>query len=215
MSKKHDGPANEYDAIILEMDRDYARLLSLGQAGGVPPGLPCGSQIALAPEFALALSARMQQRRAGVALRPPTDADCIELAETMVASDRIEAHALHGKSSLQVLRQCIQNSGYARTAIGGDGRIICMFGVEVAGMMVDVGRPWLFGSALLAEHRRLFARLSRIHLAAMLDVCPRLSGMIDSRRAQAIRYLEWLGFYVGSMKTPAGGVAFVPFDMER
>ena len=233
MSKKHSVmvvvPAdaqqvNEYDSIIVDRDRELQQLVRLGQVEGgdckphpVTGALErklCGQPAPLTG-FASAMSARLQQRRADVTLRPATDEDCIALAETMRREDRDELAISCGLSPLSALRASLKRSSHAVTAVDGEGRVICMFGVGSVGFMSNTGSPWLLGSDLVEVHWRLFARLSHRYLAAMLDRYPWLSGLVDERRSQSIRYLEWLGFYVGTSGTCLNGRTFRAFNLRR
>lgn len=233
MSKKHDivaalptgeGPVNEYDSIIVERDREFEELIRLGEVERDDSRMPdevgastdqmCGQPATLAG-FAVTLSTRLQQRRANITLRPATDDDCIVLGETMRQADREDLVAFSDRSPLEALRSGLSVSTYAVTAVDADGRVICMFGVGSDGFMSDRGHPWLVSSELLGMHWRLFARLSYRYLGAMLDRYPWLSGMVNERRPQSIRYLEWLGFYVGTRSTYLNGRAFRAFNLRK
>ena len=233
MSKKHDavavtskgeGPVNEYDSIIVERDREFEELIRLGEVERDDSRMPdqavatadqmCGQPATLAG-FAVTLSTRLQQRRANITLRPAIDDDCIALVETMRQADREDLAASRAGLPLEVLRSSLSGSTYAVTAADGDGRIICMFGVGSDGFMSDRGCPWFVSSALLELHWRLFVRLSSRYLGAMLDRYPWLSGMVNERRPQSIRYLEWLGFYVSTRSTYLNGRAFRAFNLRK
>ncbi len=233
MSKEHDivavlpmgeGPVNEYDSIIVERDREFEELIRLGSAeqiddhildqAGATTDQICG-QLAPLTGFAVASSTRMQQRRADITFRPATDDDCIALASTMRLADRDEVASFSGRSPLEALRSSLSVSTHAVAAVDREGRIICMFGVGSVGFMSDCGCPWLLGSDLIDVHWRLFVRLSRRYLAAMLNEYDWLSGLVSKRHDQSIRYLRWLGFYVGRHPTFINGHEFLAYNLRR
>lgn len=153
---------------------------------------------------------------ANVTLRPATDEDCIILAATMRQEDRDEIAITFGKSPLAALRLSIARSSHAVTAVDGDGRVICMFGVGSEGFLSNRGSPWLLGSDLVDVHWRLFVRLSRKYLAAILDLYPELDNAIDARADRSVRWLSSLGFTV-ERPEPIGlhGAPMRRFHMAR
>ena len=107
-------------------------------------------------------------------------------------------------------------SSHAVTALDSEGRVICMFGVGSDGFLSDRGSPWLLGSDLVEAHWRLFVRLSRKYLAAILELYPNLANAVDARATTTVRWLEWLGFTVGDPTLPGrDGNMFRVFEMRR
>lgn len=166
--------------------------------------------------FARTISARLQQRRAGISLRPPTDRDCVALQVTQRIEGPWPTAEPVGWTTLEAMRNKVAASSYALTVLDADGQVICMFGVAASGLLSSDGSPWLYCSDLVDVHRRLIARLSAKYLAAMLEFYPRLSGWIDACDVVSIRWLEWLGFEVGEeISYGRAGALFRPFEMKR
>ncbi|MBN9089161.1 MAG: hypothetical protein J0J01_19825 [Reyranella sp.] len=151
-----------------------------------------------------------------VTLRLATDADCIALAATLRAVDVAQIAATGEATPLEAMRRSLAGSSHAVTALTSDGRVICIFGVGGAGFLSLAACPWLFGSDLIDARWRLFARLSRKYLVAMLDLYPWLSGYVAAQHWSAIRWLEWLGFHVGRAQ-PIGrnGKTLRPFNLRK
>lgn len=156
--------------------------------------------------FAQSISARLREREAGISLRSATELDCVALSTTLRADH----------SALEALRRKVAGSSYAVTVLNTDGQVVCMFGVAAVGFLSSDGCPWMYKSSHLAVHSRLFVRLSKRYLTAMLELYPWLSGRIDARDVMSIRWLEWLGFHVGRVQ-PADrdGLPFRPFNLMR
>lgn len=134
----------------------------------------------------------------------------------MRQEDRDEIVISFGKSPLDALRLSLARSSHAVTAVNGEGRVICMFGVGSLGFLSKAGSPWLLGSDLVNDHWRLFVRLSRKYLAAILDLYPELDNAIDARADRSVRWLSSLGFTV-ERPEPIGlrGAPMRRFHMER
>lgn len=153
---------------------------------------------------------------ADVTLRPATDEDCIALAQTMRQEDRDEIAITAGGSTLDALRLSLARSSHAVTAVDGVGRVICMFGVGSMGFLSIAGSPWLLGSDLVNDHWRLFVRLSRKYLAAILDLYPELENAVDARADRSVRWLASLGFTVDRPEPIGlGGAPMRRFHIER
>ena len=79
-----------------------------------------------------------------------------------------------------------------------------------------IGVPWLVSTNAIEQHPRGFLRVCKPLVAQMLERHMTLINYVDARNAAAIRWLEWLGFSMGS-PTPYGPkqLLFRQFQMTR
>jgi hypothetical protein len=165
--------------------------------------------------FGATVSTRRRQIEAGIALRPATVVDCVHLAEALVSEDRGEIEAASVMPPLQVLLEKLHGSTRSMSVVDSRDRVLCMFGVISVGFLDDAGSPWLYRSHNYARYHRILARIARRELDSMLFSFPWLTGSVDSRRADAIRFLRWLGFFVGEFTTTINGHAFRSFNYRN
>ena len=79
-----------------------------------------------------------------------------------------------------------------------------------------IGIPWLISTDAIEQHPRAFLRVCKPLVARMLERHAHLTNYVDARNHAAIRWLEWLGFDMGS-PAPYGPkqLLFVQFQMTR
>lgn len=129
----------------------------------------------------------------------------------MRPEDVLECRAL-GYTPKQGLRIGLRGSTLALTA-KVDGKAEAMLGLSPTSLIEGVGRPWMLGSDAVYRHgRELLAHGPGI-IATMRDSSPRLSNLVSSDNARAIRLLKRWGFAVGDEVQMIGGVPFLTFEM--
>ena len=91
-----------------------------------------------------------------------------------------------------------------------DGEVACMFGIVGGQSLMDpYSYPWFLTTPLVERHYRAFARACKALLPELLERHPTLCGMVDSRYALSVRWLEWLGARLGEPQP--WGVSQAPF----
>lgn len=118
------------------------------------------------------------------------------LAAVLREADRNECEAL-GQTPRRVLRNAVQTSIEAWTAVE-DEWPIAMWGLSPVGSMLSgVGCAWLLTGQAVDLHRKLFLRETKAWIEdRALQTFPRLVNMVDARHVAALRWLRWLGFVV-------------------
>jgi len=97
-----------------------------------------------------------------------------------------------------------------------DGNPVCMWGVTSAGMILNVGIPWMVGTNHLDENAGTFLRRCRKPVMALLDGYDMLVNYVDARNVRAIGWLKFCGFKVNDPE-PYGftGLPFHKFWMRK
>lgn len=97
-----------------------------------------------------------------------------------------------------------------------DGQLVALWGVESESLLSRTGYVWLLTTPALQEHLFTFVRLSRIALAEVEMRYDVLHGFVAADNQKSIRWLEWLGFTIGPLKTKSrllmDDFAFHPFE---
>lgn len=125
----------------------------------------------------------------------PTSAHVEQLARTMRAADRQEAAALGYASPRAALEFSLEVSAFAAAALF-DGEVAALYGVaELPGapFLSRVGCAWLLTGEAVDRHPLTFWRASKVVVAGLLDVFPRLVADVDARHLSAHSYLRRLG----------------------
>lgn len=125
-----------------------------------------------------------------------TEEDARELAPLLRVEDRQEVQAL-GVAPLEGLLQSLAGALEAWT-YRVDGQIVCMAGITPRSLIGRTGVPWLLGSELVGQHRRIFMAETRRMVDHWLTLFDVLSNVVDVRYEGAIRWLRWLGFDIGA-----------------
>lgn len=130
----------------------------------------------------------------------------------MREADVIESRAL-GYSPKQALRTGLLGSLLSFTA-KVDGKAEAMMGVTPVSLVEGVGRPWMLGSDAIYRHGHELLAFGPGIIAMFRDSSPRLSNIVSSDNARAIRLLKRWGFAVGDEVQMIGGVSFLTFEMN-
>lgn len=142
-----------------------------------------------------------------------TAAHCEQLAANMRAADRAEVQAA-GLSGIRALGRAFRGGMMCRTAFV-DGEIAAMWGLGGT-LLSDIGHPWLLTTAAVERVPIAFVKVAKRELAAMLDQRRTLRNWVAADYAQAIRFLQVLGFTLAE-PAPFGpkGLLFRQFEMSR
>jgi hypothetical protein len=147
-----------------------------------------------------------------VEIRPATVEDALALV--LRQADREEVEALTGRDAREALVESVVRSAAAWAGLA-NGELVCLFGVVPVSLVGVTGIPWLLGSDAVTRYGRPFLRRNRAYLREMLREFPVLRNVVDARNTVSIRWLEWLGFTLGTPQ-PMGvcGLPFIPFEMS-
>jgi len=147
-----------------------------------------------------------------VEIRPATVEDAPALV--LRQADREEVEALTGRDAREALVESVVRSAAAWAGLA-NGELVCLFGVVPVSLVGVTGIPWLLGSDAVTRYGRPFLRRNRAYLREMLREFPVLRNVVDARNTVSIRWLEWLGFTLGTPQ-PMGvcGLPFIPFEMS-
>jgi len=147
-----------------------------------------------------------------VEIRPATVEDALALV--LRQADREEVEALTGRDAREALVESVVRSAAAWAGLA-NGELVCLFGVVPVSLVGVTGIPWLLGSDAVTRYGRPFLRRNRAYLREMLREFPVLRNVVDARNTVSIRWLEWLGFTLGTPQ-PMGvcGLPFIPFAMS-
>jgi hypothetical protein len=147
-----------------------------------------------------------------VEIRPATVEDALALV--LRQADREEVEALTGRDAREALVESDVRSAAAWAGLA-NGELVCRFGVVPVSLVGVTGIPWLLGSDAVTRYGRPFLRRNRAYLREMLREFPVLRNVVDARNTVSIRWLEWLGFTLGTPQ-PMGvcGLPFIPFEMS-
>lgn len=146
-------------------------------------------------------------------IRPAVLADVYALARTLREQDRIEVTDL-GLTPAIALRACYRNAIIRRTAIV-DGEIAAMWGMGGV-MLSDIGHPWMLTAPPVEKVPIGFFKEAQRGCVEMLRLKRRLEGHVAANYTQACRFLDALGFALGTAE-PHGphGALFRTFTMVR
>jgi hypothetical protein len=132
-----------------------------------------------------------------------TEDDARELAPLLRPEDRAEVLAL-GLDPIDGLLQSLIGAQEAWT-YRAEGQIVCMAGITPLSLIGRTGVPWLLGSELVVQHRRVFMVETCRMVARWLTLFDVLRNVVDDRYDAAIRWLSWLGFEIGDPFPLANG----------
>ena len=150
-----------------------------------------------------------------ISVRPMTEADIAAIASAARPADRAEIEEGCGQSIAGALAVGLRSSVAAHIISCGD-MPVAAFGDVSHSPCAGIGVPWLVSTTHIEAHARPFLRACRPLLNLMLVRHPTLVNYVDARNTAAIRWLEWLGFEIGSA-TPYGpnGLLFRQFHMTQ
>jgi len=143
-----------------------------------------------------------------VAIVTATQAHVEQMLPHVRQADRDEAMAAYGWPAESMLGAAVKNSDIAWAGLVDD-QVACLFGVQGATILSEVGFPWLIGTDLVDAHAKAFLRRNRKMVDVMLDRYPLLENYVDVRNTRSIAWLKWLGFEMGEPQPY--GVYRMPF----
>jgi len=152
---------------------------------------------------------------ADVVLRPATASDARTLAVHLRDIDIVECAAV-GLTPYGALRQGLEASVHARTAVL-DGEPIAMFGIApLGGLLSTTGAIWLLGTEAMRAQRVALMRLPLGYIDGAFEAgFQHLLNYVHADNVVAVRWLRRLGFTIH----PAGpfgvrGEMFHRFEMH-
>lgn len=150
-----------------------------------------------------------------ISVRPMTEADILAIASTAREPDRAELEEGCGQTVDSALAVGLRSS-VAAHVICWDDVPLAAFGDVSHNPCAGIGIPWLVSTTAIESHARPFLRVCKPLLNLMLARHHTLVNYVDARNTAAIRWLEWLGFTMGS-PTPYGpnGLPFRQFQLTR
>ncbi len=129
--------------------------------------------------------------------RKSTPADLIYLAENMRQADIDEAWALDHSTPAEAIASAVLLTDFPKTAVGGDGKLLAMWGVASETRSSLVGVPWMLSSNDLSQkHIVEFARRSAANAIMLKNQYAALYNFVDARHTLAVRWLGWMGFKI-------------------
>lgn len=149
-----------------------------------------------------------------VTVRPCRTGDVEHVAENLREADRDEVWASHFLTPLEAVSKSVERSEKV-WALTYDDEPVAVFGVVRRSHLSNVGVPWLLGTNKIVEHIPTFLRLSKVYIPIMAEGYVRLENYVDFRNKLSIRWLQWMGFELGSLVPGLVlGVKFYRFYME-
>lgn len=150
-----------------------------------------------------------------IVVRPMIDSDIQAIADDVREPDRLELEEGCGQSVASALTIGLRSSVKAHV-ICWDDVPLAAFGDVSHSPCAGIGIPWLISTNAIEHHPRQFLRACKPLLGFMRVRHPTLLNYVDARNTVAIRWLEWLGFTVGSA-TPYGPnqLLFRQFQLTR
>lgn len=111
--------------------------------------------------------------------------------------DRLELERFYEDPPEAVLHGSLLESRMAWTAIAPDDTPVAIWGAAAWPTDPTYGCPWLLGTDLIKESMGDFLWLSRRFVKVMDRQFLGLANLVDAQYAEAVRWLEWLGFQKG------------------
>lgn len=150
-----------------------------------------------------------------IQVRRMTLADIEIIAATARQADRDEIEEGCGQSIASALTLGLRSS-VAPMVIAWGNTPLAALGDTSYSPGAGIGIPWLISTKAIEKHPLAFLRVCRPLVAQMIGRHQILINYIDARNHNAIRWLEWLGFSIGS-PTPYGPkqLLFRQFQMTR
>lgn len=88
-------------------------------------------------------------------------------------------------------------------------------GVVPISMMEGRATVWMLGSDVIYDHGRDLLTYGPLILEHWLETFRRLENIVAAQNTKAIRLLRHWAFTIGDQAQTHGGVAFLPFHIER
>lgn len=127
--------------------------------------------------------------------------------------DAIEVRGF-GFSPGRALRSSWRRSFYRRAA-ALDGTLVAAWGV--VGTPGGTGQSWLLTSPPIERMKVTMLQIARDEVANMLDIFPRVWGLVSADYTKAIRFLGAVGFTIepAPVIIPRTGAKFLAYWIER
>lgn len=135
--------------------------------------------------------------------------DCAAFAPLLRAPDALEVRRSSGLEVEEVLRRSVESSDGRAEICLFDGEPAAIFGVSRAGLISNVGVPWLLTAAPVERHPVAFLKIAKSVIEAWSREYPVLLQMVDAEYLGAQRLLSILGFEIHA-PVPYGAFGF-PF----
>lgn len=150
-----------------------------------------------------------------ILVRSMTAADIEPIAMAARQADRDEIEEGCGQSIASALTLGLRSSVASSVIAWGDTPLAA-FGDVSYSPGAGIGIPWLISTDAIEQHPRAFLKICKPLVAQMMERHQSLINYVDARNVAAIRWLEWLGFSMGS-PTPYGPnqLLFRQFQMTR
>lgn len=150
-----------------------------------------------------------------IIVRRMTLADIEIIAATARKADRLEIEEGCGQSIASALTLGLRSS-VSPKVIAWDHTPLAALGDASYSPGAGIGIPWLISTNSIERHPKAFLRVCKPLVSDMLQRHDHLINYVDARNHAAIRWLEWLGFSMGS-PTPYGPnqLLFRQFQMTR
>jgi hypothetical protein len=147
-----------------------------------------------------------------IVVRLATIADVYALARRLRPGDRAEALAT-GMDPRRALRFCFRHSLYPPQVCVVDGEIAAMWGLY-GEILSDVGHPWLMTGTAVERIPVTLLKIGRRTVEEMLSHKPRLANFVLASYADAIAFLQRLGFRLDEPRPlRPGGAPFRRFHI--
>ena len=139
---------------------------------------------------------------------PACPEDAADLAARITAADAAELSAAG-----TTVQDCL--AGVDPMALRLDGVLVCLFGVVSHPASAGGGVPWMLCTDTLAQVPPIaMAQVSERVVSCWRERFDYLTNLVHRRNRRAVRFVQWLGFTVGS--TPCGpGQEFFAFEWRR
>jgi len=149
-----------------------------------------------------------------ITVEPTNLSDIVDLVNHMRESDKEEVLASHGFSPYHAAMYAYRTATDS-CAFRVDGKLVAINGVApLCGL--PGGSPWMLATDDIEKYSRQFFRLTRDHVAAMLDSYGYLANFVHAKNTKSIKWLKWLGFTIYPVERyGAANEFFHKFDMMR
>lgn len=131
-----------------------------------------------------------------------TDEVLAALEPKLRSGDFAECVAM-GLSPVQALRQSRDRSVEAYL-VTINNEVVAFWGYGVSSPLGECAYPWLLTTPAVEKYKFRFSRGSMRVMEYILGMYPRAQVMVDAQYADAVGWLEWLGFDAYPQAIPVG-----------
>ena len=125
----------------------------------------------------------------------PEAMDIAYIADNMRDADAAEVMAMSGSSPLNSLLQGVRRSEY-KSVITINDEPCAVLGLKLCGLLSDRAVPWMLGTDLVVENKRLFITETAKVIEQMVKIRPLLYNYTHYDNKVIIRWLKYCGFNV-------------------